>query len=77
MRKGISMTHWRNAWPATAVGLVLCLLLAGPVLAADEEEEKWDEQFKGHEMWMNSLPEAIALAMEQDKPILIDIYSRH
>ena len=63
------------------IALAICLtaLLAAPVFAAGEDEEElpWDKTFKGHEMWLTDLGEALELSRVENKPLLIDIYSRH
>ena len=51
------------------------LLLAAPVFAADEEEPTWHKTFKGHEMWMTSLDDALAASEKDGKPMLVDVFS--
>ena len=70
------MIETRSAW-RTIVALGLVTLFLAPVTAvAEKDEDLWDQKFEGHEMWLKDLDEALALSVKENKPILIDIYSR-
>lgn len=62
-----------------ALAICLTVLLTAPVFAAEEDEKElpWDQTFNGHEMWMTDLTKALELSRVEEKPLLIDIYSRH
>jgi hypothetical protein len=66
--------HLRNAVTIIAVACI-GLLFALPATAAEDEAPTWHKEFKGHEMWMTSLDEAIAASTKDAKPMLIDIFS--
>ena len=70
------MIQTRAIW-RTVVTLGLMTLFFAPVTAvAEKDEAPWDQTFKGHEMWLTDLDEALALSVKENKPILIDIYAR-
>ena len=51
------------------------LSLTAPSFAADEGKDNWYETFNGHDMWMMSLDDGMALAKKEGKPMLIDLFS--
>ena len=62
---------------ATAMVLTAALFIASRASAADSTEVPWDHAFSGHEMWVTSLDSGLALAAKENRPMLIDFYSRH
>lgn len=70
------MIPTRSTWRTVVALGIVTLFLAPVTVLAEKDEDLWDQKFKGHEMWLNDLDEALALSVSEDKPILIDIYSR-
>jgi hypothetical protein len=76
LRKEAPMIPTRSTWRTVVALGIVTLFLAPVTVLAEKDEDLWDQKFKGHEMWLNDLDEALALSVSEDKPILIDIYSR-
>lgn len=60
---------------AIAVGVVALTSAAARADEASKGKDDWENQFAGHELWNKSLSKAIALSVEESKPLLIDFYS--
>lgn len=68
---------WMMGTAALAIGIAV---LAAPLSRAEEakkDEPRWDQTFKGHEMWSTNVEEAIALGAKEGRPVLVDFYKLH
>ena len=66
--------HW-----STLALVIGALMVMAPNVIADTDDDKvpWYKAFNGHEMWMTNLDNALELSGKENRPLLIDIYSRH
>ena len=69
------MTQRFKLTAAVAALIAAVALLSSPLRAAQDDEVRWDKTFKGHEMWLTSLDEALEVSSEENRPLIIDLYS--
>ena len=71
------MRHAKRLICSAFLVATVIALTAGRPCAEETKEDAWDHAFKGHEMWVTSLDSGLATSLKQNKPLLIDFYSRH
>jgi Spy/CpxP family protein refolding chaperone len=65
----------RGLGAALFVGVALAAIAARAADTGKKKDDDWENKFRGHEMWMKSLDEALARSQKESKPLLIDFYS--